>query len=39
MGIEANYRRINAAKWDQLQQLQQSSPTSPVTWQSESLTP
>jgi Domain of unknown function (DUF1877) len=26
MGIEASYRRINAAEWDQLQQLKQSSP-------------
>jgi hypothetical protein len=26
MGIEASYRRINAAEWDQLQQLRQSSP-------------
>jgi hypothetical protein len=39
MGIEASYRRINAAEWDQLQQLQQSSPTLPVTWQPEVLTP
>jgi Domain of unknown function (DUF1877) len=27
MGIEASYRRINAAEWGQLQQLQQSYPT------------
>jgi hypothetical protein len=26
MGIEASYRRINAAEWDQLQRLQQSNP-------------
>jgi hypothetical protein len=26
MGIEASYRRINAAEWDQLQQLQHSTP-------------
>ena len=27
MGIEASYRRINAAEWDQFQQLQESYPT------------
>jgi hypothetical protein len=27
MRIEASYRRISAAEWDQLQQLQESSPT------------
>jgi hypothetical protein len=26
MGIEASYRRINAAEWDWLQQLQRSNP-------------
>jgi hypothetical protein len=36
MGIEASYHRINAAAWDQLQQLQESSPTLTVTWQPES---
>jgi hypothetical protein len=29
MGIEASYRRINAAEWDQLQQLAESSQTLP----------
>jgi hypothetical protein len=38
VGIEASYRRINAAESDQLQQLQQSYPTLPVRWQPEDLT-
>jgi hypothetical protein len=38
MSIEASYRRISAAEWDQLQQLQESSPTLPIAIQSEGST-
>jgi hypothetical protein len=39
MGIEASYRRINAAERDRLQQLPGSYPILPVRWQTKGLTP